>query len=36
MVLVKWCASSVVRVLKNATYTGTKCYNKSRNNNYLD
>ena len=36
MGLVKWCASSVVRVLKNATYTGTKCYNKSRNNNYLD
>ena len=36
MGMVKWCASSVVRVLKNATYTGTKCYNKSRNNNYLD
>ena len=36
MGLVRWSASSVVRVLKNATYTGTKCYNKSRNNNYLD
>ena len=36
MGLVKWCASSVVRVLKNATYTGTKCYNKSRSNNYLE
>ena len=36
MGLVRWSASSVVRVLKNATYTGTKCYNKSRNNNFLE
>ena len=34
--MVKWSASSVVRVLKNATYTGMKCYNKSRNNNFLE
>ena len=34
--MVKWGASSVVRVLKNATYTGMKCYNKSRNNNFLE
>ena len=36
MGLVRWSASSVVRVLKNATYTGTKCYNRSRNKNFLE
>ena len=25
-----------MRAIKNATYTGTKCYNKSRSNNFLE
>lgn len=34
--LVKWSVSNIMRTIKNATYTGTKCYNKSRSNNYLE
>lgn len=33
---VKWTVSITMRVIKNATYTGTKCYNKSRSNNFLE
>ncbi len=36
MGLIKWSPANVVRVIKNATYTGTKCYNKSRSNNFLE
>lgn len=31
-----WSISNVMRIIRNATYTGTKCYNKSRSNNYLE
>lgn len=34
--LVKWSVSNIMRAIKNATYTGTKCYNKSRSNNFLE
>ena len=34
--LVKWSVSNIMRTIKNATYTGTKCYNKSRSNNFLE
>lgn len=34
--LVKWSVSNIMRAIKNATYTGTKCYNKSRRNNFLE
>ena len=34
--LVKWSISNIMRAIKNATYTGTKCYNKSRSNNFLE
>lgn len=33
---VKWDAAKIGRILKNATYKGYICYNKSHNNNYLD
>lgn len=33
---VKWECSSVLHILKNATYMGYICYNKSRSNNYLE
>ena len=33
---VSWAESYIVRVIKNATYTGTICYNKSRSNNFLE
>ena len=33
--LIKWSVSNIMRAIKNATYTGTKCYNKSRSNNFL-
>lgn len=33
---VKWDAAKIGRILKNATYKGYICYNKSRNNNYLE
>ena len=33
---IKWDASKIGRILKNATYRGYICYNKSRNNNYLE
>ena len=32
----KWSISNVMRVIRNATYTGVKCYNKSRSNNFLE
>ncbi len=32
----KWNISNVMRVIRNATYTGVKCYNKSRSNNFLE
>ena len=34
--LIKWSVSNIMRAIKNATYTGTKCYNKSRSNNFLE
>ena len=34
--LVKWSISNIMRAIRNATYTGTKCYNKSRSNNFLE
>ena len=34
--LVKWSVSNIMRAIRNATYTGTKCYNKSRSNNFLE
>lgn len=34
--LIKWSVSNIMRTIKNATYTGTKCYNKSRSNNFLE
>ena len=34
--IVKWNVSNIMRAIKNATYTGTKCYNKSRSNNFLE
>ena len=34
--LTKWSVSNIMRAIKNATYTGTKCYNKSRSNNFLE
>ncbi|MGN0294713.1 MAG: recombinase family protein, partial [Lachnospiraceae bacterium] len=34
--LVKWSVSNVMRVIRNATYTGVKSYNKSRSNNFLE
>ena len=34
--LVKWSVSNIMRTIRNATYTGTKCYNKSRSNNFLE
>ena len=34
--LVKWTVSNIIRTIKNATYTGIKCYNKSRSNNFLE
>ena len=34
--LIKWTTWNVMRTIKNATYTGTICYNKSRSNNYLE
>ena len=33
---IKWDASKIGRILKNATYKGYICYNKSRNNNFLE
>ena len=33
---VKWECSSVLHIIKNATYMGYICYNKSRSNNYLE
>jgi len=32
----RWNAGKVGRILKNATYMGYNCYNKSRSNNYLE
>ena len=34
--IVKWNVSNIMRAIKNATYTGMKCYNKSRSNNFLE
>ena len=34
--IIKWNVSNIMRAIKNATYTGTKCYNKSRSNNFLE
>lgn len=34
--IVKWNVSNIMRTIKNATYTGMKCYNKSRSNNFLE
>lgn len=34
--IVKWNVSNIMRAIKNATHTGTKCYNKSRSNNFLE
>ena len=34
--LAKWSISNIMRAIRNATYTGTKCYNKSRSNNFLE
>ncbi len=34
--VVRWSLSNVTRVIKNATYTGKICYNKSRSNNFLE
>ncbi|MCH5315099.1 MAG: recombinase family protein [Eubacterium sp.] len=34
--IVKWSVSNIMRTIRNATYTGTKCYNKSRSNNFLE
>ena len=34
--LIKCSVSNIMRAIKNATYTGTKCYNKSRSNNFLE
>ncbi|HBQ73661.1 MAG TPA: recombinase, partial [Erysipelotrichaceae bacterium] len=34
--LVKWSVSNIMRAIKNAAYTGTKGYNKSRSNNFLE
>ena len=34
--LIKWSISNIMRAIRNATYTGTKCYNKSRSNNFLE
>lgn len=34
--IVKWNVSNIMRAIKNVTYTGTKCYNKSRSNNFLE
>lgn len=34
--IVKWNVSNIMRAIKTTTYTGTKCYNKSRSNNFLE
>lgn len=34
--IVKWSVSNAMRVIRNATYTGVKGYNKSRSNNFLE
>ncbi|MCI6935643.1 MAG: recombinase family protein [Clostridiales bacterium] len=34
--IIKWSISNIMRAIRNATYTGTKCYNKSRSNNFLE
>ena len=34
--VIKWSISNIMRAIRNATYTGTKCYNKSRSNNFLE
>lgn len=33
---VKWDATTVMRTIRNRTYAGMNCYNKSRSNNYLE
>ena len=33
---VRWSVSNVMRAIRNATYAGMKCYNKSRSNNFLE
>lgn len=33
---VKWSVSNAMRVIRNATYTEVKSYNKSRSNNFLE
>lgn len=34
--VIKWSVSNIMRAIRNATYTGRICYNKSRNNNFLE
>lgn len=33
---IKWDATTVMRTIRNRTYAGMNCYNKSRNNNFLE
>ena len=34
--VIKWSISNIMRAIRNATYTGRICYNKSRSNNFLE